>query len=112
MILEELHLIQKALHDPLPGNHLLKRPLPSCSPLTHHLTALTSCPAGTTPQHQARFPFSRSDLSVRDGDALLTQGCGRGLEAQRPQGPRCPPWVSIPQCLCLSLQTLSDVALS
>ena len=24
VILEELHLIQKALHDPLPGNHLLK----------------------------------------------------------------------------------------
>ena len=112
MVLEEPHLIQKALYDALPGNHLLKRPLPSCSPLTHPLTALPSCPAGTTPQHQARFPFSRSDLSVRDGDVLLTQGRGRGLGAQRPQGPRCLPWVSMPQCLCLSLQTLSDGALS
>ena len=112
MVLEEPHLIQKALYDPLPRNHLLKRPLPSCSPLTHPLTALTSCPAGTTPQHQARFPFPRSDLSVRDGEALLTQGCGRGLEAQRPQGPRWLPWVSMPQCLCLSLQTLLDGALS
>ena len=67
MVLEELHLIQKALHDPLSKNHLLKRPLPSCSPLTHPALTCPHLSCGTTPQHQARFPFSRSDLSVRDG---------------------------------------------
>ena len=46
------------------------------------------------------------------GGCSADPGLWERLEARRPQGPRWLPWVSLPQCLCLSLQTLSDGAVS